>query len=270
MPLRLFRGPDVALPELTFNRKECEGMSHAEFFHYPVGYLPYLQWMTARTSPQEFEEGNRQYMFSLIDACTGDVVLETIGVQGWRTGFTVEDGPTHGIIFHTWQSGTADFGVNPMPPPGLYYLATYRSELVVEQYSDPFFWGDTEGMIHLKWRDKPSIVRGDFFWRDGMTAECYINDVIQRPTYPILEETREDQELDSHRVFQKWDKRHVIRFRGVESMCDAMSVLPTMEFVYVNDVRVYDTLVNITWEEDEPCIGIIEVSFSHKKFVKTF
>ena len=265
MPLRIFHEDD-ALAELTFNRKECEGMSHVEFFHYPIGYLPYLQIMITPTSPQEYEVGNNMISFKVIDACTEQEV-GTVEVSGWRTGFIADSEATYGVTFHTFKSGVVSFGAVPTPPAGLYYLTDSSPG---NYYSDPFFWGDVSEMIHLKWRDKLGEVTGDFFWRDGMSAECYVNDIIQRPTYPILEETKEDQELDTHRVFQKWDKRHVIRFRGVESMCDAMSVLPTMEYVYVNNVRVYDTLVNITWEEDEPCIGVIEMSFSHKKFTKSF
>jgi hypothetical protein len=269
LPLRLFYGPSSDLSELTFNRKECEGISHVEFFHYPLGYLPYLQYMSAPTSPQEYEQGNILFYFSLVDACTHETVATNVTMQGWRTGFIVEGGPTHGITFHTYHNRMVDFGPNPMPSPGLYYLVEHNIG-AEGYYSDPFFWGDTSDMIHLKWWGRPGKIIGDFYWRDGMFAECYINDVIQRPTYPILEEVREDQELDTHKVFQKWDKRHAIRFRGVESMCDAMSVLPTMEYVYIGGVRVYDVLVNIAWEEDEPCIGIIELTFSHKKFVKTF
>lgn len=123
-------------------------------------------------------------------------------------------------------------------------------------------------MIHLRYRNGKSI--DGILFRQDLWCECYIDSIIERPEYPVQNETREDQSGDEHRLFQRWNKQRMIRTKGVESMCDALSLLPLMDEVYVNEVRVYDVITNIIWDDEIGCLADIEITFSTRKAIKTF
>ena len=233
-----FRVYDAASgnPEYSPNRKECENMAHNEYFCMPNNKLLSFATDGAALSTPE-----------LVPLCGGDSVGVSANIET-----SVIDDTTY--LLH---GGTA----NSMPTG--YYRLTFAGG-----YSDPFFIGDISEMVHLKYRG--TGITDNIYWKEGFYAECYINSVIEKPDYPILEERREDGEGDQHRVFQRWDKRHTIRFFGIESMADAMSMLPLMEEVEVNGTRVFDVEVDITWDEERECLAEIVITFSHRKALITF
>lgn len=119
-------------------------------------------------------------------------------------------------------------------------------------------------MIHISYINTEPL--GDMYFR--VPAEMYINSVIERPQYPVMEEDREDEEGDVHRLWQRWDKQHIIRFMAVESLTDAVSMLPLMDEVYINNERVYDVIPTITWEDEYDCLARCELKFTNKKAIK--
>lgn len=246
LPLRLYSEEE----HMSLNRKECEGFSHEEYFWCEDGVLvPFI-----------YEDGSTNDSVLLINLCeTGETSLN-IGLQQIDVNTAPEGSPPVMKRFIYFSGGAA------ATPKG-----TYRIKVSTKggfMYSDPIIFGDIEDKINIKYRDKG--LRGDIYWVDNLYAECYINSTIEKPEYPILEEVREDEEMNQHKVFQRWEKRHRIRFFGVESMADAMSLLPTMDEVYINSQRVYNVLVDIAWEEDRQCLAEIVISFSVKKMIKAF
>lgn len=124
-------------------------------------------------------------------------------------------------------------------------------------------------MVEIKYRGKQGLL-GDTYWKEGFFGRCWVDTVIDKPIYPITDEVKQDQEGDSHRVFQRWIKQYSIRFLGVESMADAMSLLPLMEEVYINNSRVYDTITDIDWDDDYECLCNINISCVKRKVLQTF
>jgi|SRR6056297_1041196 len=122
-------------------------------------------------------------------------------------------------------------------------------------------------MVHLKYRSNGRI--GDIFFPDEFYVEAYIDTNVDKPDYPIIEEAEEDQAGDRHILFQKWDKRSMFNFYGVEYMADAISLLPLMDEVFVNGKRVYDVTVDNSWSDEYDCLVSITVSYSEKKAIKT-
>lgn len=241
-PIRVFDGK-ADDPELTFNRFECENFTHEEYFHCPLNrLLPFQVQGQVQLTPGY-----------LVDMCTGD---------GTQISLNMASDDVNG---RSWEShmGTDLSGF----APGLY---SFRGSMAPgHHYSDPFYLSaDVSQMVHLKYRDKG--VKGSFLWREGLWAECYIDTIIEKPTYPIHEEAERTQDNEMHRLFQRWEKRHMITFKGVESMADAMSVLPVMDEVYVNGQRVFDVMVDITWDDEYSCLALIEISFLRHKLIKTF
>ena len=122
-------------------------------------------------------------------------------------------------------------------------------------------------MVHFKYKNSEPL--GDLIFPDFFWIEFYVDTTIDRPTYPIQEETREDEEGDVHKIFQRWEKQHTVRFMGVESLVDACSILPLMDEVYINGQRVYDLFVDTVWEEETECLAQITITFYNKKIIKT-
>lgn len=122
-------------------------------------------------------------------------------------------------------------------------------------------------MVHFKYRNTDTL--GDLVFPTNFWIEFYVDTTIDRPSYPIQEETREDQEGDVHKIFQRWEKQYTVRFKGVESLVDACSILPLMDEVYVDDVRVYDITVDTVWEEETECLADITITFLNNKIIKT-
>lgn len=238
LPLRLFDS-DGEMPELSTNRRECKGFAHGEYFWMPENYL----------LPFQVIDGSGTPIF-IVDICTNETTALSI---------TTETDSVEKATYVTFQGGSVSL------PAGTYRLAVDSGE-----YSDPFIVGDVDGMVHLKYRGSVDTITDNIYWREGLFGECYINTVIEKPEYPIFEETREDQTGDQHKLFQRWDKRHTIRFFGVESMTDAMSMLPLMEYVEIDGKRVFDVEVEVLWEEERECLAEIVITFSHRKAIKTF
>ena len=248
LPLRMFFS-EGQFDEYSPGREDCKGMAHNEYFWCPSGYLLPFQ--------STYFVTGEVYALNLCDDTS--TLLEVVATQVTSSS---------GRPLYTYLGG-AVAGL----PDGVYSI-----RIPEYGYSDPFIVGDTSDMIHLKYRnpiiksleDITSWDAESVYWLEGLWGECYINSIIEKPLYPILEEVREDENLNQHRVFQRWDKRHQIRFFGVESMADAMSLLPIMDEVYINSQRVYNTTVNVNWEEDRECLAEIIITFSTKEIVKTF
>jgi hypothetical protein len=122
-------------------------------------------------------------------------------------------------------------------------------------------------MVHLKYRNDTII--GDLYFPTGFFFECYLDTIPERPTYPINEDAREDQEADQHIIFQRYEKRGNIKTYGVESLADALSLLPIMDEVYIDNTRVYDIVTDIVWLEEHDCLCEINISYLLYKLVKT-
>jgi len=122
-------------------------------------------------------------------------------------------------------------------------------------------------MVHIKYRNTNPLA--DIVFPTDFYFEMYVDTIIQRPSYPIEEETRQDQVGDTHRLFQRWNKEHQVSFKAIESLCDAVSLLPLMDYVYVNNTRVYDVFVDIQWDESIECLADVVITFSYKKTIKT-
>lgn len=124
-------------------------------------------------------------------------------------------------------------------------------------------------MIHIKAQNTKMIDSINFPLDSRIWIELYLDEVIEKPEYPIQEEGYEDQEADVHMVFQRWEKRYSIKLRAIESTCDVLSLLPLMDYVYINDIRVYDVDAQITWEEEVECLANVVLTFSNRNAVKT-
>lgn len=240
-PLRIY-DHNVGQPEFSENRRECVGFFHREYFWCGENTILPFQVTGGFTS------------VSLKNLHTDTEVDITSSLS-----FDTET--VDGITYKMYLGGSS-----PTVPGGLYQLIFDTNQ----NYSDPFYVGDVSEMVHLKYRGTAGTLMDNIYWHEGLFAECYINSVIDKPEYPIFEDTREDQRADQHKVFQRWDKRHSVRLFGVESMADAMSILPLMDYVEVDGERVYDVEVDIVWEEERQCLAEIVISFSTRKIVKTF
>ncbi len=240
-PLRVYEHA-AGQPEFSENRKECDGYSHREYFWCPVNAILTFQ------TPFDISSA---WLTNL------ETDAETNIYGDLKTKNEIVDGTTYEMYL----------GGETLTVPSGFYQLVFKTN---EAYSDPFYVGDVSEMVHLRYRGAVGTLMDNIYWHEGLFAECYINSVIEKPEYPIIEETREDQQADQHKVFQRWDKRHTVRFFGVESMADAMSLLPLMEYVEIDSVRVYDVDVDIRWEEDRECLAEIIISFSHRKIVNTF
>lgn len=257
LPLRMYE-PQEGDPELWNNRKECEGFSLEELIWYEQGKLPPFQirgsLQTGVTSAPIPANVNKN--FTVLELCSGEIDTITLSL---RYEFVPLVGnPTSGHYYWTFLGGSVDIG------SGTFLISSTDPGC----YSEMFFLGDVSEMVHLKYRD--TGLRDDIYWTDDFYAECYINSVIDKPTYPVMEEVSEDQEGDQHRIFQRWEKRHTVRFFGVESMADAMSLLRLMDEVYINGVRVFDVLCDPQWDDESQCIAEMPLSFTHKKLIKSF
>jgi hypothetical protein len=122
-------------------------------------------------------------------------------------------------------------------------------------------------MIQIRYRNEKTL--GDMVFPDDFWFNMYIDTVIERPEYPIIEEAEEDQAGDMHINFQRYSKQRRLRFFAVESLCDAVSTLPLMDYVEIGGSRVFDITVDVRWEEDLQCLANIELSFNYKSIVKT-
>jgi hypothetical protein len=122
-------------------------------------------------------------------------------------------------------------------------------------------------MVNIKCRSSKPL--GDLYFPDGVYIEFNLDVTIDRPEYPINEDSREDMEADTHVIFQRWDKQHKIYFMAVESLCDTCSILRLMDEVYINGDRVFDVFVDIAWNEEAPCLADVVITFSKKKIIKT-
>ena len=264
LPLRVFTIDDLAdqsLPEISMNRRECEGYKFDDvaILNYPTQYIPPFQIV----GRELLERTKRIY---LNDVCTNEKILITDAGFAGLGDFHIDIIPTDGLSvrYGTWDGGltTVEYGYST------YYL-TFERVSDILAYTDIFNVKDVTQMTELKWRNEHGLM-DDIYWRSGFYAQCWVDSVIDKPTYPITEETREDQEGDVHKTFQRWEKRQLIRTNGVESVADSFSLLPVMDEVYVNDTRVYDVVVDISWEEEYDCIARIDISFMRKKILKTF
>ena len=242
LPLRFFHGDDYS--EQSINRRECAGYNYENvaIFNYPNGYIPAFQVAGVKT-PE---------VIKLIDICTD--------TEYTLTDVSVTQDILEGTSYNTWLGGLTTLE---------YPNSTYYMVINDQYYSELFNVKDVTDFTEIKWRDTQGV-RGEIFWKSGFYAHCYVGSVIDKPTYPITEETREDQEGDIHKSFQRWEKRQSIRTMGVESVADAFSLLPVMEEVYVNGTRVYDLVVDISWLEEHECLSNIDISFMRKKILKTF
>jgi len=173
--------------------------------------------------------------------------------------------PTSGLSV---RYATFTNGLDEDVVAGTYYI-TFEDGTDVLAYTDIFNIKDVAQMTEIEWRNEQGLM-DDIYWRPGFYAQCWVDSVIDKPTYPITEETREDQEGDIHRTFQRWEKRQSVRTMGVESVADTFSLLPVMDEVFVNGTRVYDIVVDISWEEEYECLANIGISFMRKKILKTF
>jgi hypothetical protein len=245
LPIRCYIGKD--LKELSINDPYCSKWDNPkEYFTYRNGFIPPFQFVSAK-APEHLK---------LVDVCSGEKY--TIS----DVSYTIETIQVNKVnqVYSTWNGGDTITEY----PNGKYYL-----EIGTLFYTDIFIVSEDE-TIEIKYRD--TGVRGGIHWRTGFYAIAGINSTLERPAYPIDEEQREDQQGDTHRVFQRWTKRYSISFKAIESMADAVSLLPTMDEVYVNDTRVYDVLVDISWEDEEAgtCLCDVTISFVTRKLVKTF
>ncbi len=122
-------------------------------------------------------------------------------------------------------------------------------------------------MVHFKYRNAEPL--GDMIFPTGFWSEFYVDTILEKPQYPVQEETREDEEGDVHRLFQRWEKQYVVSFKAVESLCDACSMLRLMDEVYVNNMRVFDIFTDIVWDEEEgDCFASVTITFLTRKVIK--
>ncbi len=239
LPLRLYD----SIGDTVAGRGECDGFKSYEFFCCPTDHLLPFQISSAASIP------------------ASSAVLKGCGQEIGVTAATSQEGVEidgEDVYFRTFPGGTIT-----AIPQGIYQLH-YGSYV-----SDPIFFTDeADEMPRITYRGRG--VQGGIYFPDGFLAECFINSYIEKPEYPIINETRQDGEGNEHHVFQRWEKRRKIIFKGVESMMDAMSLLPLMEEVYINDERVYDVNPMIMWEDEYGCLANIELSFLTRRAVRSF
>jgi hypothetical protein len=122
-------------------------------------------------------------------------------------------------------------------------------------------------MLHIKCRSNKIL--GDLYTPQGVYIEFYIHEIINKPEYPIDVEAEQDQEKDVHRLFERWEKRYTVSMKGIESICDIVSLLPMMDEIYINGNRAYDVATETTWDEEYDCLANIVITFITKKIIKT-
>ena len=122
-------------------------------------------------------------------------------------------------------------------------------------------------MINFKFRNEKPL--GDMFFPPTVYVEFNVDAPIEKPFYPIQEEAEEDQEGDIHKLFQRYEKQYRISFKAIESLCDACSIMPLMDEVFINNVRAYDVNVDIAWDEVFECLADVVITYYTKKIIKT-
>jgi len=122
-------------------------------------------------------------------------------------------------------------------------------------------------MVHFKYKNNSPL--GDMIFPDGFWSEFYVETTVDRPEYPVIVESEEDQEGDMHELFQRWEKRYTVKFLAVESLCDTCSMLRLMDEVYINGHRVYDIIVESLWTEEHECLADVNITFLTRKVIKT-
>ncbi len=243
LPFRIYSSLSDTAPQ----RGECEGFTTKEYFCSPPNRLPPFQISSSSaitdTDPKLIGCGN-EIDISYQNSPTTDVIDGVHYLT--HIGSAIDDIPEGLYQFHITING-------------------------VDHVSDPiFFTNEVDDMPLIIYRGRVDSVQAGIYFKEKFVPECYINSYIEKPEYPIVNETREDGEGNEHHVFQRWEKRRKIIFMGVESMADAMSLLPLMEHVEVNDGRVYDPVPTIMWEDEYGCLARIELSFMTRKAVRSF
>lgn len=242
LPLRFYDNYE----DTVLGRKECKDFNHVEYFCFANNYIPPFQYTGSQTST-----------FDLI-GCGEE---NTINLSTHYD--LVEDEDTgKSTPYVTFLGGN----ITPVPS-GVYYLKGGG------KVSDPFYLMDTSGLPMIKFKGRAvlgDVARFGIYFKDNFEPRMWINADVQKPEYPIINETREDEEGTEHQVFQRWEKRRKIQFKGVESMADAVSILPLMDEVYLGSTRIYDIVPTIMWEDEYDCLADIELSFRTRKLLKSF
>lgn len=239
--------------------KDCEGYNHQEYFRSPNDYILPFQILDSGkgiTPP-----------FYLVD-CRGDETL--LDLMTYTVNVVKDDVPMTYVI----NPGTAISAV----PAGIYQLRVGSD--YEDHFSDPFMMSGeilalgeiSPKFVKIRYRShrQQSAFLGDIYFEMGWFAMCYVESILEKPRYPILNESRQDGEMNEKQLFQRWEKRRRVQFKGIESMADALSLLPLMERVQIQDVDVYDPVVNISWDDEYSCLCNIEITFLTAKAIKSF
>lgn len=258
-------------PELTDNNFYCRHYTHNEYvcMYGENKLLPFGVKVGAAYIGETFNPATVDMKFICHES--GGEIGITPALSGW-VQTDVEDG----VCIH--YTAEDDFTPDDPIPFGIYHieLEFTLGATTHKFYSDTFRYIGTGDVVHIKYRNNTPL--GDMIFPTAGSStppndffgEFYVETTIGRPEYPIQEEAEDDQEGDTHLLFQRYDKQKVIKFDGVESLVDACSVLRLMDEVYVNGTRVYDVFVDIRWEEDRECIAVIIITFSTNKILKIF
>jgi hypothetical protein len=262
LPIRIYE----SINHISTQRDECEGYIHSEYFVTAKNYIPPFQVPFAVSQVRLVTCGDK--------IRTEGTVLSLAS--------RVDDVTVDGVVY-TYTSFTGSMIAEQTP--GLYMLVIAGGGIGgVTCYSDPFYMADfkftntptgvsfgnpvNKGYTCITYRSVNLL--GNIYFGDTFFGLAYVAASVEKPTYPFINETRQDHDGNEHHVFQRWEKRRRIRFKGVESMADAMSMLPLMERVYVSGDRVYDAVTNITWEDEYSCLADIEITFLTKKVTRSF
>lgn len=252
-PLRIYDDESMTAPA----RAECQDLNHMEYFCTPLDYLPSFQVSYDVTEA------------ALVD-CRGDDTGLSISLH--TDVITGIDGLSDST--RTTFSG----GNIPAMEQGLYQLKLTIPMGGGVGLSDPIYFCDRDEIydiynyrpVSIRYRGTPGMMLGSMYFRSDLWARIWINSWVEKPEYPVLNETRQDGDAEEHIVFQRWEKRKRLRFKGVESMCDAMSLLPLMEEVWIGGERVYRVVVNVTWDDEYSCLGDIDIQYSTSVVTRSF
>lgn len=250
-------------PELTENNFYCREYRHNEYIYLPSTMnklLPFGMMFPGSAIGSLFDTGTVSAVFVCHE--TGDDFDISIASGDW-----IQTDTDDAVYLHN-KAELAFTPTEPIPY-GKYHIemSLTLNGVVYSYYSDTFLYVPASELVEIKCRNETPL--GEMIFPDGFYSTFLVSTTVERPEYPIQEDAREDQEGDTHLLFQRYDKERRLRFMGVESNTDACSLLRMMDEVYVNGTRVYDTFVDVRWEEDRECLANIEISFNLKKIIKT-
>ena len=86
-------------------------------------------------------------------------------------------------------------------------------------------------MIKIEYWNSYDIM--DIHYEGSFRNRFWLDAEVQKPTYPVLREQKEDGNGDSHNQFLKWEKQYSFEFYCLENSADFLSTITLHDNVWV-------------------------------------